>query len=150
MKKILILGILGTIMQCCSFKAKEEVESTEYPLLETMGYYQRFSHKLWLAGNNENWELANFYVHELEEVTEDLIKNDFIDEGKNLSNLSESLLKGKIEKMEEAVRLKDQVIFRENYKLMISACNLCHQATNHPYLKMKVPDEKDIFNQSFE
>ncbi len=126
------------------------MENKEYPVLQTMGYYQRFSHKLWLAGTNQNWELANFYVHELEEVTEDLIKNDVIDEGKNLSNLSESLLKEKIEKMEEAVRLKDQVIFRENYELMVSGCNLCHQATNHPYLKIKVPDEKDVFNQKFE
>ncbi len=150
MKKIVGIGILGLIMQFCSTTKKEEPERKEYPIIETMGFYQRFSHKLWLAGKNENWELAKFYVHELEEVTEELVRSNVIDEDKNLSNLAEAMFQDKVEKMEDAVRLKDQVIFREYYDLLISGCNLCHQATNHPYLKMKVPEDNDKFNQNFE
>ncbi|MEP2376928.1 MAG: hypothetical protein ABJH83_11995, partial [Ekhidna sp.] len=81
-----LLLILTLIASCAPKEEKKEVE--EYPVLETMGYYQRFSHKLWLAGRNQNWELANFYTHELEEVTEHLIEGDVIHDDYNLSNLS--------------------------------------------------------------
>ncbi len=124
-------------------------EAEEYPVLETMGYYQRFSHKLWLAGKNENWELADFYTHELEEVTENLINGDVIHDDYNLSNLSENMLLPKIEKVEEAIRQKNQVLFLDNYELMIASCNLCHNATKHNFIKITVPTDSTRWNQDF-
>src|SRR5690606_39455232 len=37
-----------------------------------MGKVQTRHSKLWFAGVNENWELAEFEMHELEEVIEDI------------------------------------------------------------------------------
>lgn len=151
MKKITTLILSGFVLLIglqCSQTANEEEES-EYPVLETMGYYQRFSHKLYLAGINENWELADFYTHELEEVSEELIKGKVIHDDYNLSNLSESMLLPKIEKVEESIRKKDQVLFLDNYELMISSCNLCHQATKHEFIKILVPNDSSVWNQDF-
>lgn len=139
--------ILLTLLQCS--QQREEKEDEGYPVLETMGYYQRFSHKLWLAGSNANWELADFYTHELEEVTEQLIESNLIHDDYNLSNLSESMLLPKIEQVEKAIRQKDQVLFLENYELMVSSCNLCHQATQHAFIKILMPNDSTVFNQSF-
>ncbi|WP_462253207.1 hypothetical protein [Ekhidna sp.] len=132
---------------CAPNTEKKEVE--EYPVLETMGYYQRFSHKLWLAGKNENWELADFYTHELEEVTEQLIEGNVIHDDYNLSNLSEAMLMPKIEKVEEAIRKKDEVLFLDNYELMIASCNLCHNTTKHNFIKITIPNDSTIWNQEF-
>lgn len=141
----LIICVL--FVACTSKPEKPEVE--EYPVLETMGYYQRFSNKLWLAGTNQNWELADFYTHELEEVTENLIKGDVIHDDYNLSNLSEAMLLPKIEKVEEAIRQKDEVLFLDNYELMISSCNLCHNTTKHNFIKITIPNDSTIWNQDF-
>jgi hypothetical protein len=134
-------------MSCSQKEKKKEVE--DYPVLETMGYYQRFSQKLWLAGKNKNWELADFYTHELEEVTERLIEGDVIHDDYNLSNLSEQMLLPKIEKVEEAIRQKDEVLFLDNYKLMISSCNLCHNTTKHNFIRITIPDDSVKWNQDF-
>src|SRR5690554_1826826 len=37
-----------------------------------MGSIQNHHNKLWFAGINENWELAAFEIHELEEIFEDI------------------------------------------------------------------------------
>lgn len=145
MRYLIILSILSV---ACSAKP-EKKEVKEYPVLETMGYYQRFSHKLWLAGKNKNWELADFYTHELEEVTENLIEGDVIHENYNISNLSESMLLPKIEKLEEAIRQQNEVLFLENYELMISSCNLCHNTTKHNFIKITTPNDSTNWNQDF-
>lgn len=147
MKNYLFIICILLLFSCNQKAEKQEVEG--YPVLETMGYYQRFSHKLWLAGTNENWELANFYTHELEEVTEKLITGNVIHDDYNLSNLSEAMLLPKIEKLEEAIRQKDQVLFLDNYELMISSCNLCHNTTKHNFIKIVVPNDSTVWNQSF-
>ncbi|WP_436514792.1 hypothetical protein [Ekhidna sp. To15] len=142
------LFLLLMLSVACSTKPeKKEVE--EYPVLETMGYYQKFSHKLWLAGKNKNWKLADFYTHELEEVTENLIEGDVIHDNYNMSNLSEAILLPKIEKVEEAIRQENEVLFLENYELMISSCNLCHNTTKHNFIKITIPNDSTIWNQDF-
>ncbi|SNS52769.1 hypothetical protein SAMN05421640_0529 [Ekhidna lutea] len=147
MKYASLLFLVVSLFSCSQKKKKKEVEA--YPVLETMGYYQRFSQKLWLAGINKNWELADFYTHELEEVTEHLIEGDVIHDDYNLSNLTVQMLLPKIEKVEEAIRQKDEVLFLDNYKLMISSCNLCHNTTKHNFIKITTPNDSSIWNQNF-
>lgn len=147
MKNYLFLISIALLFSCNQTPEKNEVE--EYPVLETMGYYQRFSNKLWLAGRKQNWELANFYTHELEEVTEKLIEGNVIHDDYNLSNLSEAMLLPKIEKVEQAIRQKDEVLFLDNYELLISSCNLCHNTTKHNFIQITVPNDSTIWNQEF-
>lgn len=147
MKNCLYIVLIAWLFSCNTTQEKQEVE--EYPVLETMGYYQRFSHKLWLAGKNQNWKLADFYTHELEEVTEQLIDGNVIHDDYNLSNLSEAMLLPKIEKIEQAIRQKDDVLFLENYELMIASCNLCHNSTKHNFIKITVPNDSTVWNQEF-
>ncbi|MEQ8907230.1 hypothetical protein [Ekhidna sp.] len=147
MKYANLLFLTAFLFSCSQKKEKKEVE--DYPVLETMGYYQRFSQKLWLAGTNKNWELADFYTHELEEVTEHLIEGDVIHDDYNLSNLTAQMLLPKINKVEEAIRQKDEVLFLDNYKLMISSCNLCHNTTKHNFIKITTPNDSSIWNQDF-
>jgi hypothetical protein len=125
------------------------VSESEYPLLETMGYYQRFSQKLWLAGGNKNWELADFYVHELHEVTEELIEAGVIHDGQNLSQLAEAIFEESLDKVDSAIDSQNQVLFRKSYEMFISSCNSCHSTTGHSFIRITVPNDSSIFNQKF-
>lgn len=149
MNRILHLLLIVFITQSCLEKKAEEIKDEEYPLLETMGYYQRFSQKLWLAGVNENWELAEFYAHELHEVTEELVESNVMHDGKNLSDMAKSIIEKNIQRVDGAVDQKDQVIFRQSYELMIGSCNVCHIKTEHPFIKILVPNDSTLFNQQF-
>ncbi|MEQ9402526.1 MAG: hypothetical protein RIM99_02970 [Cyclobacteriaceae bacterium] len=144
---LLFISLIIFNVQCSSTKDKEE--ESEYPLLETMGYYQRFSQKLWLAGQNENWELAEFYAHELHEVTEELIESNVMHDNHDLSVMAKSIIEQSIEKVDGAVDKKDQVLFREHYQLMIASCNVCHIKTGHQFIKIIIPTDSSIFNQQF-
>lgn len=140
--------LLATIVLCsCSNESKKE--PGEHDLLGTMQQYQRFSTKLWFAGDAQNWELADFYTHELEEATEELIVNKVTYEGFNISELAENVIEPSIEKIEEGVKQKDQVLFLEGYDLLIQSCNSCHQATHHGFIKIIKPINPAIFNQDF-
>jgi hypothetical protein len=131
-----------------SSELAEDVEQ-EYPLLQTMGYYQRFSHKIWLAIENKNWELAEFYAHELEEVTEEFIESNVVDEGKNLSTTAAGILMPAIEKLDEAIDQKDEVLAGQNFRALIQSCNACHAINEHAYIRILLPDSVHIFNQDF-
>jgi hypothetical protein len=133
---------------------KEEViqsapETDEYPILEAMGYYQRFSHKLWLAMEKENWELAEFYVHELEEVTKEFVESNVVDEGVELSTYAQQILVPAIEEMDEAVDQKNVDLATSNYLALVNSCNACHAITKHAYIKILVPDSVRPYNQNF-
>lgn len=134
----------------CSTPTENTDTPSEYPLLETMGYYQRFSQKVWLAGKNQNWDLAAFYAHELDEVTEELIRSNVIHDELNLSELAKSsIFEENIAKLDDAIDKKDQLLFRESYDLVIGSCNTCHISTNHPFIKITIPTDSTIFNQLF-
>jgi hypothetical protein len=130
-------------------EAPEAPDEQEYPLLQTMGYYQRFSHKVWLAIENKNWELAEFYAHELEEVTEEFIESNVVDEGKNLSTTAAAILMPSIEKLDEAIDAKDEALAGQNFVAFIQSCNACHAINDHAYISIQLPDSSHVFNQDF-
>lgn len=131
-------------------KVINEPKGQEYPLLETMSYYQRFSHKVWLAIENKNWELAEFYAHELEEVTEEFVDSNVVDEGKNLSTTAAAILMPAIEKLDEAIDQKDAVLANQNFVALIQSCNACHAINDHAFIRILKPDSVNVFNQGFE
>ena len=61
---------------------QERINKLEHKLADTykpglgdfMSRIQTQHAKLWFAGQNENWALANFEIHEIEETLEDIEK----------------------------------------------------------------------------
>ncbi len=127
----------------------QPTETDEYPILEAMGYYQRFSHKLWLALEKKNWELAEFYAHELEEVTEEFVSSGVVDEGLELSTYAQQILDPAIKDMDKAIDQKDEVLADNSYRALVNSCNACHTITKHAYIKILVPDSVRPYNQDF-
>ena len=100
--------------------------------------------KLWKAGVNENWELADFELHELEERFEDI--ENFHSEHEEAKQLK--MIYPQIEEVEEAVKEKNVIDFATSYEALTSTCNSCHQINDHPFIKIKVPND-GVGNQIF-
>ncbi|MGN8225658.1 hypothetical protein [Gracilimonas sp. BCB1] len=118
------------------------------PLIYHMSFMQRYSHKLYLSGTAENWELADIYSHEIEELSETIIEENHVDDGVNVSKLLNSMLLPQIENIEAAIDSKDKERFESNFQTMIQTCNQCHMAANYGAVKVTVP-EGNPFNQDF-
>lgn len=128
---------------------EEEGLEEEYELAKAMGYLQRYSHKLYLAGNNENWELSEFYAHEIEETIEEIEEAKVVDEGYDISALVGTMTNPAFEKVEKSILDQDAKAFADSYKLLVESCNACHQTTKHQFLKIEIPRERSAFNQNF-
>lgn len=101
--------------------------------------------KLWKSGVNENWELANFELHELEERFVEIERYK-----ENSSNIkSIKMIYPQLEDLEKLVKEKNKEEFIKEYELLTATCNSCHQINDHPFIKIKVPNT-DNENQVFE
>ncbi|MCW5547620.1 MAG: hypothetical protein KIT44_01515 [Opitutaceae bacterium] len=105
----------------------------------TMAWIQRWTDKLGRAAAAENWELADFYLHEIEETAGDLINAGVVDEGHDISALVRTMLMPAVESVEEAVKARDAALFDRRYTAMIQTCNACHVATAHGQVQIAVP-----------
>ncbi len=125
------------------------LEKEHYELAITMARMQNYTQKLYFAGQNENWKLAQFYTHELEEAMEDIIDHKVTDEGKDISSLVKKMAFPKIKKIENAITAQNEVDFVEGYQLLLRACNNCHVASNHEFIKIITPKNEAFINQDF-
>lgn len=128
---------------------KEIVVEEEFELADVMAKFQYHYNKLWFAAQAENWELAAFYAHELEESFESLEEANVIEEGQNLSQLLKQMALPAFEELEVSIKKKDLSEFTDNYNALINGCNSCHAATQHGFIQIKVPETKVIDNQVY-
>ena len=114
-----------------------------------MGYLQRFADKLYFAGQAENWPLADFYLHEIEETAAVLTSTDLYEEDIHLNPLVESMLVSQVEALEATVDAADRAQFDAAYISLIQSCNACHGATNHAFVRIQTPEASTYTNQDF-
>jgi hypothetical protein len=128
-------------------QAHEDDEEIE--LAVVMSHIQRHANKLYFAGQNENWPLAAFYVHELEESMEEVEDGHIEEDGINISKLMKSIGLPALKTMEEAVEGKNKAAFTSAYTNLVSNCNTCHQSAAHPYIVIINPTTPALDNQQY-
>jgi mono/diheme cytochrome c family protein len=121
----------------------------DYELGKGMAWMQRWAVKLWYSGAAENWPLAGFYLHELEELAEELREQQLVEEGHEITPLLDAMLLPQIGVLEGAVEAEDPAGFRRAYEALVASCNACHQATEHGFLVMAVPEGPPPPGQNF-
>lgn len=124
-------------------------EGEHYELAEVMGRMQTHFGKLWFAGKAENWPLAQFYTHEIEESLEELVEANVIDEGMEISKLAGIMTKQPFMQLETAVEKELLPGFEGAYKRMMITCNQCHQTTKHSFIKVAIPSTPSVSNQQY-
>jgi len=101
--------------------------------------------KLYFAGKNKNWELAEFEMGEIKEALDDI--NKYCADRPEIKSLP--ILNPAVDSVNNAVKAKSLQRFEAGFVLLTGACNSCHQTTHHQFNVIKVPDTPPFNNQEF-
>jgi hypothetical protein len=123
---------------------QQQLNNTYKPGLgEFMSGIQLHHAKLWFAGVNNNWKLANFEIDEIKETIEDIQKYDTDKpEVKSISMIVPA-----IDSVSNAISSHNIDRFKTGYILLTNTCNNCHNATNHEFNIITIPSALPVTNQ---
>jgi hypothetical protein len=125
---------------------KTQINNSYKPGLgEFMSSIQVHHEKLWFAGNAQNWQLANFEIHEIMEAVDD-IKQYASDRPETKSII---MLQPAIDSLNNSIRQKNMQAFKRSFITLTNTCNNCHAAVNYNFNKIKIPDTPPFSNQVF-
>ena len=151
---IIIFSFIACDQQSSNSKLlQSRIESLEKKLANTykpgfgefMSNIQIHHAKLWFAGKNQNWELADFEMHEIGEAI-DAIKQY---QTEREESKKVDMLKPSLDAVNDAIQKKDSSLFNSSYLLLTSTCNNCHKAVNFGFNVVKVPETPPFSNQAF-
>ena len=158
MKAILFSGLLLLIVACNQQnnqvqKMQATVDSLQKQLHETykpgfgefMSGIQTHHAKLWFAGINNNWPLADFEIHEIEEALEDVQK--FCSDRPEVKSIG--MITAALDSTKNSIQQKNLSLFKNDFLLLTATCNNCHKATDHGFNVVTVPTELPVTNQDF-
>lgn len=158
MKEIVLIALIVGLWGCGqptknSQNLQNRIDSLEQKLDnsykpgfgEFMSGIQTHHSKLWFAGQNQNWKLADFEIHEIMEAIEDIQKYE--------TDRKESQLIGMInpaiESINQAIKQKNPALFKSSFTYLTNTCNSCHRAANFEFNVVKIPDSQPFSNQDF-
>jgi hypothetical protein len=101
--------------------------------------------KLWFAGINQNWRLAEFEVEEIQESLEDIQK--FQSEREETKTLP--IIFAPLDSVQNAIDDKSVNKFRKSFTLLTNTCNACHKTVKNEFNNIKIPESPPFSNQIF-
>lgn len=135
--------------QATSSKEPQKAAQNTPELADAMGQLQYYTHKYALALEAENHELATFYFHEVRASTDWIKENIPGYEGYEIARFMRVFLDPTIEPVETALGNRNWEEARQNTIDMINACNSCHNATSHGFVKVTPGFDDNPYNQDF-
>lgn len=112
---------------------------------EFMTAIQEHHAKLWFAGQNENWKLADFEMKEIGESITDI--KQFNQDRKEIEKIG--ILQPALDSVAAALSAKDKNRFITGFKLLTNSCNNCHKANDFEFNVVKIPESQTFSNQEF-
>jgi hypothetical protein len=159
MKFTILTLVVCIILAACNQQNKKieqmqiKIDSLQKQLAETykpgfgefMSGIQIHHAKLWFAGINQNWPLADFEVHEIRESLDDI--RQFCKDRPEVKAMG--MINPAIDSVAIAVRQKDLTLFKSDFVLLTNTCDNCHKATNHGFNVVILPTSLPVVNQDF-
>jgi hypothetical protein len=119
---------------------------------EIMSLTQMRHAKLFFAGDQQNWELADYELEELVEGFDDAVA--FHPTHKTLPKPTTELLSlymnEPLEQIRKAVKDNNKAEFSKSYQALTTGCNGCHVASNFGFNVVKQPTTPPYSNQDFQ
>ncbi|HEY6159754.1 MAG TPA: hypothetical protein VI112_00985 [Bacteroidia bacterium] len=124
---------------------QKSVDSYKPGLGQFMSGIQAHHAKLWFAGINKNWKLADYEIGEIMESFDDVKKYcSDRDEVKFLYLIDPAL-----DTLSHAIRAQDTLRFRSGFTFLTNTCNNCHRSVNYGFNVVKIPASPPFSNQDF-
>jgi hypothetical protein len=103
---------------------------------------------LWFAGQQENWDLANFYLSETRShlhwaVRIIPVRKDNAGHEVVLGDILEAFENGPLKKLGETIATHDKSAFVKEYRDSLATCYDCHKAADKPYLRPQIPTQPE-------
>ena len=161
MQKISFILLLTILFFSCSQESHSDntkalqsrIDTLEKKLADTykpdfgefMSTIQVHHAKLWFAGQNQNWKLADFEVHEIMEALDGIQK--FRPDRKESQKIG--MLSPAIDSINNAINKKDPALFKRSFNLLTNTCNDCHHSCDYEFNVVKIPETPPFSNQDF-
>jgi hypothetical protein len=116
---------------------------------EFMSSAQVHHAKLWFAGTQGNWQLADFELDEIKETLEDAARFYPTDKNLPIGQMIKQNLEPAFAQLKKVIDGKDVGSFPTAYDLMTKACNTCHAGTQHEFIRLQRPTAPPLTNQIY-
>lgn len=165
MRNLLLLSILLFLVGCSDNTSKVKDLQSEINALnaqndslrklvntmkpglgELMLDLQVHHNKLWFAGREENWPLAQF---EFDEMMEIVHQAEAIETDRPEVKLFKPMLYTHLDSIQKAIKSRDVHEFAEKFCALTNACNNCHKNTHFEFNKIQTPEHPPYSNQDF-
>ncbi len=114
-----------------------------------MGVQQHHA-KLWFAGVNKNWDLAAYEIGEIDELFGDVAATHPTNGSIALTPIVQAIRTRELAQLDTVVlRRGESGDFRASFIALNAACNNCHKATEHPFIKIQPPTTPPATNQDY-
>lgn len=145
---ILILLTAGLYSKIQSLET--EINDLNKPdLYVLMNQMQEQVHKLSYSVDYENADLADFYIHELEEAINTITDANIEYHGHPVGQLTQNMLLPAVELLEDALDARDWMQVREKVGIVVQSCNNCHVSTGYSSIIILEKAESNPYNQNF-
>ena len=99
-------------------------------MVETGYRYQ----ELYWAGQDENWEYADYQIEKIRKAIENGLKRR-----PKRAKSAEHFLNVALPEMEKALEKRDTVVFNYNFQMLTNSCISCHAMEKVPHFTVKKP-----------
>ena len=105
--------------------------------------------RLWAAARKGDWAFAAYELTNLKGAFDRLGRAHPMEHNIPLQDMILSVTAEPFEEARKAINAKDEGAFFKAYGDLTSACNSCHQATNHGVVVIGSPTDTSISDQDF-
>ncbi|MCF8245961.1 MAG: hypothetical protein K9J37_11855 [Saprospiraceae bacterium] len=112
---------------------------------EFMSNIQVHHEKLWFAGQYQIWKLADFEIHEIMEIIEDI--ETYLAEREESKQIG--MINPAIDSLTLAIQAENLPLFKSSFVNLTNTCNNCHRAVDFVFNKVKLPETPPFSNQDF-
>ena len=113
---------------------------------EFMSSIQLHHAKLWFAGINSNWQLADFEIHEMKESIDDI--ESFCSDRQESKMVKEFLMPA-IDSITHAFPKNNVDDFKKGFFFLTTSCNNCHKENSFAFNVVTIPTSLPVSNQEF-
>lgn len=136
-----------------SKELQHQIDSLKFELSQTykpgfgefMGNIQEHHAKLWFAGQNENWNLADFEINEIKENLENI--QHYVTDRPESALIP--MITPALDSVSRAIQKQNLDQFKSSYNLLTNTCIACHQDTKHEFIQIQIPNLNTFSNQKF-